>query len=191
MDTKSYHGPTLLSEAMEKYQIDLGLLIAETALWAHPEVHKLLQSNKNLSGAFYPNVRRAKKSQKEARGGTFGGIIFDDNTYANTAIKKAIGVSKNNIKDFACCHIWRDTCYSEECHTVIANLVLLPASLASLTDHNKQIEDILKYRSYVLYKWLPKGVQRPKKPKNYPSYWRTPFEFTEKIKNAISKRKLR
>ena len=105
MDTDSYNGLILLVEASRKHKINLSLVVAETGLWANPEMHKrLLEENK--SGAFYPNVRRARKWEK--RGDVVGGIKLDDNTYANYAIRKAIGIPPKNNKliGFATSHIW-------------------------------------------------------------------------------------
>lgn len=188
MDTDRYDGSSLLVEASRKHKINLSLLVAETALWANPEVHKrLLEENK--SGAFYPNVRRARKG-REKRGDVVGGVKLDDNTYANYAIRQAIGIPPKNNKliGFATCHIWPLTCYDEKYHTAIPNLVLLPASLASLTDHNP-IQAVLQYRSFELYKWVPDGEQRPRKPRDYPDCWKRPFGFTAKIEKAIKNRR--
>jgi hypothetical protein len=180
----------MLIEAARKHQINLGLIVAETALWANPEVHRRLLKD-NRSGAFYPNVRRAAKSKGEKKGGRTGGIRLDDNTYANYAIKKAIGLHRSkNLIGFATCHIWPRTCYDEKYHTAMPNLVLLPAALASLTDHNSEIQALLQYRSFELYKWVPEGELRPPKPKSYPTCWRPPQEFTAKIDKAIRNRRL-
>ena len=185
MDTGLYDGSSLLKEAAKKHGINLSVLVAETSLWANPEVHRqLLKDNKN--GAFYPNVRRAKKG--EGIETLVGGVRLDGNTYANYAIKYAIGIppkSEGKIIGFETCHIWPLTCYDEKYHTAIPNLVLLPAPLASLTDHDSEIQAILQYRSFELYKWIPNGKQRPQKPENYPTCWRRPFEFTEKIEKSI------
>lgn len=143
MNTGVYDGLSLLKEAAKKHAINLSVLIAETSLWANPEVHKeLLKDNK--SGAFYPNVRRANKG--EEKGIRIGEIKLDENIYANYAIKYAIGIppkSKDKINGFATCHIWPLSCYDEKYHTAIPNLVLLPAPLASLTDHDPEIQAIL------------------------------------------------
>lgn len=185
-----YDGPTLLKEAAKKHMINLNLLIAETSLWANPAVHRLLLKN-NKSGAFYPNVRRAKKG-KEKIGDVVGKIKLDGNIYANYAIRYSIGIppKNKNLTRFATCHIWPQTCYDEKYHTAIPNLVLLPASLASLTDHNSDIAAVLQYRSFELYQWFPTGERKPRKPKFYPDCWRRPFEFTARIERKIKNQKL-
>jgi len=188
MDTDRYDGSLLLAEALKRHKINLNLLVAETALWANPAVYKqLLKDNK--SGAWYPKCRRAKKGEK--KGEVVRGIRLDDNTYANSAIRTAIGIPPKNNKliGFATCHIWHGTCYDEKYHTAIPNLVLLPAALASLTDHDDKIKAILQYRTFELYKWVPDGKQRPRKPRHYPDCWKRPFDFTAKIEKAIKNRR--
>lgn len=189
-----YDGPTILREAMERYKINFFPLVAATSFWAHPEAYKLLlEDNRERgfrqNGAFYPHVRRAREKHEERgqriRNGT---ILLDDNTYANNAIKKMIGVS-GNIQHFETCHIWPDSAYNEGTHTAIANLVLLPKDLASLTDHNEEIQDLLKYRSYELYHWRPGNKSIPRRPASYPSNWREPFALTAEVEGAIRRRR--
>lgn len=183
-------GSLMLNKAAKKHQINLSLIVAETALWANPEVHSRL-INDNGSGAFYPNVRRAKKGKGEKRGDRDGAIKLDDNIYANYAIKKAIGRYKSkDLTGYATCHIWPETCYDEKYHTAIPNLVLLPAALASLTDHISEIQALLQYRSFELYKWVPDGKPKPRKPQNYPTCWQSPQAFTQKIDKTIRNRRL-
>jgi hypothetical protein len=122
------------------------------------------------SPATYPNVRRAKVSKGERRGQVVDGIRLDDNTYANRAIKVAIG-HPGILKGFEACHIWPKTCYNERYHTAVANLVLLPRALAGLTDHDSEIQRALQYRAYELYEWWPETEPQPVKPAFYPNNW--------------------
>lgn len=176
----------MLEKAVKKHNIHLTELIAETAIWANPKVHKMLCSD-NESGAWFLNVRRGKKGEK--KGSIIDGIRIDDNTYANNAIKRAIGVSRDSISGFETCHIWPNTCYNNCYHTTIANLILLPRAIASLTDFDTQIENCLKYRSYELYVWCPEGEKKPNKPEHYPNNWREPEEFNSKIEHSLSLRR--
>ncbi|HWQ55093.1 MAG TPA: hypothetical protein VN442_15505 [Bryobacteraceae bacterium] len=43
------------------------------------------------------------------------------------------------FQNCAVCHIWPNSCYDERYHTCVANLVLLPSALASLTDFDPQV----------------------------------------------------
>lgn len=169
----AYDAEEMLRAATAKHNIHLSVLIADTALWANPAVHKWLLS-KHLTGAMFPD-RRRYKAGKENRGETVNGIRFDDNSYANVAIKRAIGLHRSQLVGFEACHIWPKTCYDERYHTVIANLVLLPRALASLTDHDAEIQAALQFRSFELYGWHPAECSPPQRPAFYPADWRPPF----------------
>lgn len=159
----------MLEEALKKHGNILGILVAETAIWANPAVHhRLIQQTGNA--AKYPHIRRAS-GKGEKRGQDINGIRLDDNTYANNAIKWAIG-GRAQVKGYAVCHIW-DT-KSEKDHTVIANLVLVPRALAGITDHHAPTKRMLQYRAYELYGWHPAGQKCPVMPDPYVSCWREP-----------------
>lgn len=108
-------------------------------------------------------------------------VKLDSNNKANQAIKRAILYDlkekygklyqhTENIrvfKDFEACHIWPKTCYNAQYHTSIANVVLLPRPLASLTDHCEAVRAILKYRAWELFRFKPADESEPEKPKYY------------------------
>lgn len=157
-----YNAAEKLKASLTKHGDVLNILIAENALWVHPSIHQQLAQSGNP--AKYPNVRRARPDEK--KGQRVNGVRFDDNTYANNAIKSAFG-GRKNFTGYAACHIWETTCYDERYHTVLANLVLLPRALESLTDHHQPVKEMLRYHSYQLYKWLPEGLNAPNKPDGY------------------------
>ena len=158
-------GIEILREATTRRGIQLSELVADTGIWAHPEVHRRLVAE-NGTGAFFPNMRRYRVGTGERKGQVVGGERLDDNAYANHAIKQATGIRRECIVNFDACHIWRQSCYDSRCHTVIANLVLLPRPLAGLSDHDPEIQASLKYRSYELYGWHPVAP----KPTNPPCF---------------------
>ena len=170
----SFNALQMLEDACSRHNMRLDLLVAETALWAHPEVHRRLVNQKN-SAASYPGVRRVDVSKGEKRGQVIDGVRLDDNTYANRAIKVALGMHRKNLVGFECCHIWPKTCYDTRYHTAVANLVLLPRALAGLTDHNPGIQRAIQYRAFELYGWYPDGEQSPERPQDYPENWREPL----------------
>jgi hypothetical protein len=170
----------LLLESVQRQDIHLSLLVADTGLWANPEFHHRLVRDTG-SAAMFPKVRRARIGQGEVRGQIVEGVRFDDNSYANVAIKRATGLGKS-AEGFEACHIWPLTCYDERCHTAIANIVLLPRALAGLSDHAVEIRTALQYRAFELYGWFPDGEQQPQKPEFYPTKWREPQPDTIKIR---------
>jgi len=137
--------------------------------------------NNTGSAAIFPNVRRARIGQGEQRGKIVDGVRLDDNSYANVAIKRALGLGKS-ADGFEACHIWPLTCYDERYHTAVANIVLLPRALAGLSDHDIEIQRALQYRAYELYKWWPMEMPQPVKPTFYPSEWREPQPFPLKVR---------
>jgi hypothetical protein len=162
----------LLRGACAASGVDLGKLIAATAIWAHPETH-FRQLRQYGTAAVYPGIRRARPGQGEKRG-VVNGCGLDDNSYANLVIKRALGMSRSVAVGFACCHIWPNSCYDARYHTAIANLVLVPAALAGLTDHIPTVQAALQYRAFELYQWHPDEEPAPVRPDDYPRNWRPP-----------------
>lgn len=172
MREPKYKASAMLVESLRRHQFHLSLVVADTGLWANPEAHqRLLRSG---CAAVFPNVRRARIGQGEGRGRVIDGIRLDDNSYANLAIKRVLGVNRGGAEGFEACHIWPRTCYDPRYHTAVANLVLLPRALAGLSDHDAEIQAALQYRAYELFAWQPEGFPEPVKPTFYPSAWRAP-----------------
>lgn len=163
----------LLLEAVRRHNIHLSVLVADTGLWANPDFHLRLVQDTD-SAAMFPRVRRARIGQGEQRGQIVDGIRLDDNSYANVAIKRAVGLGKS-AEGFEACHIWPLTCYDERYHTAPANIVLLPRAIAGLSDHDSEIQKALQYRSFELYGWWPEGIDEPRQPEFYPECWREPL----------------
>lgn len=157
-------GSVVLEEVVVQLNIDLPKLVAGCAFWS--------PVNAAPTTAVYPHIKRARSG--EERGLTSESIRLDDNTYANKVLKDKVA-HLGKFSGFAVCHIWPDTCYDERYHTMPANLVLLPHELASLTDHNRAVEQCLQYKAWELYHWYPEGQKQPEKPANYPNNWREPI----------------
>ena len=165
------NGNQALQKALQKLNINLGCLIAETSIWASPDVCKQL-INETGNVVWFPNLRRGRSGEK--KGSIIDNIKIDDNTYANYAIKNAVGIKRTGIENYNTCHIWPNTCHNERYHTAIPNLVLIPNSIAGLSDHSEEVKKILQYRSFELYGWYPEEEQKPAKPRNYPTNWQEP-----------------
>ena len=159
-------------------------LVAQSAIFCSKEVFEMVKNGElgsrenigNIYGSWYNcKYQRAKHFQK--RGEKCGDITFDDNTYANNAIKLAVlkglekygihGNSRQIFKGFETCHIWPDTCYDARYHTSVANVVLLPREIAGLTDHCQAVEDLLKYEAWKRFRFKPDEEDVPQRPKNY------------------------
>ena len=165
---KRYDAGEMLREAAERHSVDLAILVAETGLWADPELHRLLIAE-NGTGAFFPRHRRIREKTGDLPS---TGEIADEGAYAKHAIMQAIGIPRGYQKGFDACHIWPLTCYDARYHTAPANLVLLPSALHGLADNTPTIRRVLQFRSYELYDWHPIDEPAPTKPHGYPTCWR-------------------
>lgn len=163
----------LLLESLQKHEIHLSLLVADTGLWASPEVHRRLVRETDVV-AMSPTVRRARTGKGEQPGQIVDGIRLDNNSYANAAIKRAVGLGGGQAEGFEACHIWPLTCYDERYHTAPANIVLLPRAIAGLSDHDAEVRAALQYRAFELYGWWPEDQPQPEKPEFYPDEWCEP-----------------
>ena len=180
-----FDAQSMLRESAARHGVRFDVLVAETALWAAPEVHSALLATG--SAAWFPNRRRGR-TQEEKRGTTCDGVIFDDNSYANLAIKRAIGRPRQDFEGFETCHIWAKSCYDERYHTAIANLVLIPRALAGFSDHDPLVSQALQYRAFELFGWHPPEQSAPARPAEYPDCWRAPEPFSEDVRLALARR---
>lgn len=140
-------------------------LVSKTSYWADKKVFKHLR-DKNKFGVWYEHVARGRP-----KGTVRKKTLLDDNTYANYAIKRALAGDHRMFRprSFRVCHIYDGKTKDHRYYTCIANLVLLPSAIHSLTDHYKPVMDVLKYRAYEYYRWRPAGAAVPAKPVYYPS----------------------
>ena len=162
-------------------------LIAQSAIFCSKEVFDKVKagelgSKENLGvgnefGAWYHYTLQRARHDEKRREYKDAVVRFDDNTYANTAIKTAVlkglshygihGGSKQLFRGFEVCHIWPETCYDARYHTSVGNLVLLPREIAGLTDHCMAVEELLKYEAWKRFGFKPAEAEVPAKPKNY------------------------
>ena len=173
-------GLVVLLAAEQATNTDVVALVAAAAVWANPLVHTELLT-KNPLGLWYPGLRRYRKGAGEKKGQVIGGVRLDDNTYANFALKNALPHGPRSYVNYSVCHIWTNSCYDDQCYTAIANLVLIPSPLMSLTDFHPELQHALQYRSWELYQWHPPRTAIPSKPSRYPVSWRAPEPYTAEV----------
>lgn len=173
-----------LRDMMGVLKINIGELIAKTAIWAPRELHDACKK-----GCCYAKskVRRRKPKELGSCDSQNPQIKLDSNNYPNSQMKRMAksyyGIA---VKEYHVCHLWERTCYDPRFHTCYANLVMLPSALASLTDYDDWVQDVLKYRAWELYRWYPEESSQPKKPKNYPEDWAYPIPKQKKTKKEKS-----
>jgi hypothetical protein len=165
-----------LDRATTRLGIDFAALVAEVGIWASPEAHARNVTPSSPTGAVRPDVRRARPGSGEKPGAVVDGIRLDRNNYAGQAIRAAVGLGAE-LAGYQACHVWPGTCYDARYHTVLANLVLIPAPIVSLTDHAPEVVAALKFRSFELYGWKPVEAEAPTRPPNHPTSWREPVRI--------------
>jgi len=205
IQSKRFNAQKELSTAIKELGIDLGKLVAKTAIFVNPETVEALKKD-NLTRykinepIWRPNCKRKTTGLKGFDNET--NLYLDDNTMANQSIKTALGFKANEFYNYEVCHIWPKSCYDIRYHTCITNIVLIPRAIASLTDFNLEIEKLLQYRAFDLYNWVPKKYGEknsehdtqvsPKEPIQPASYdvkdWKHPFPCNETIINSINRR---
>lgn len=181
------NGLKIFETAVSELKIDVANLIAKTAIWVNPEVVKILQKVKgNEFACWYMNSRRYNIGLKEKRRTYQNGEYLDDNLIPNQIMKNLTGC-KITPDTFVVCHIFdegRNT-YHKNYYSSIPNMVLIPKPISEL-DRHKHIKDLLKYKSYDLYKI--KLVKNIIKPEGYDKLcWREPLEFKESVKKKVEK----
>lgn len=139
-------------------------LVARTAIWAPMEA-VMAQKPEELI------YLRLKAGKDEKKGDECGIYKLDDNTQANRIIKAAVKKYLHFAiapKEWHVCHIWEGSCYDPRYHTNLRNLVLLPSSIYSLTDYDKNVSAMLKHRAAELFGgWTPENRSLPPKPPHY------------------------
>jgi hypothetical protein len=86
--------PLSLEEAPDQLKIDLRPLVAVCGYWSPIEAFKQWMKENGL-GVWYVRVKRYKLGECGKIGQEQDGIKHDNNTYANTAIKRACGFQKS------------------------------------------------------------------------------------------------
>ncbi len=162
-------------------------LVAKNARWVHSEVCKAMKGE-----AVYPMTRRARSG--EERGNVDAdGVQVSDNSQAQQAFFPALGKRPEDFENIKLCHIYDSKAGGlEKGHfTNLANMVLLPQALASLSEF-EPVNQALKRHSYDLYDHYtgPDGAIPPEPIKHYP--WREADSLSkDEIENIVARLKRR
>ncbi|WP_043586734.1 hypothetical protein [Geminisphaera colitermitum] len=179
----------LISDTENAKGVKLAEFIAATSVWASLETYQHVITY-FPDGCLVPNTRRARWGDTLP-----DGVNFDSNQQASAAIRLLTGIPRSK-SGFSACHIYEDSCYDTRYHTCVANLVLIPDSLESLTDHYPHVIECLKYRAWELYEWRIEGEiawdasrSSPVLPDGYRLLqWRAPVPLSDRIRRNIERR---
>lgn len=131
--------------------------VAEMTVFSHPATVSQTK-NQNIFKIIRDASKRGQISSQH-------NAMFDDNNGPARAFEWAID-TKLDWKDVQFNHIYSDS-QNVHLYTSLANLCITPAFLAKLTDTDSSVVELLKYRSYDLYGFVPSNEPVPKKPAYY------------------------
>lgn len=100
-------------------------------------------------------------------------IGFDDNK-APTDVFMWCNGWRRRPRDLQFNHVY-DNSQDPECYTSLANLCVTPSFLAKLTDTDKVVKELLRYRVWDIYGWHPSGTEKPIEPIRYSEMTWAPF----------------
>ena len=152
---QSVSAPNLGSDALV-----LGAIAVRHCRFPHPEVVS------RLHGAVFPVIRDTqKRSQVETVDGRR--IMYDDNTTPRWALLWSHGFETTaHCKGWTFAHVWNES-KNPDAYTHVANLVMMPECLASLSDKDGPLVPFLRYHAETVYGWRPQGKPEVGKPSGY------------------------
>lgn len=122
---------------------------------------------KRTCNPVFPTIRNSGKRGEigEAKSRK---IMFDDNTTPRWALLWTHGykTTAHPRNGWTFAHVW-DESKDPDSYTHLANLVMIPECLASLSDKEGPLVSYLKYHSQSCYEWLPEDKPEIEKPERY------------------------
>ena len=168
-----FDGKTVLRFVLEalEYQ-SISQAIAALTMFSHPQT---------VEQSRYRNLFRVIRCRVINERGKYqclvdgSRIMLDDNTAPTEAFIWANGISRSTYQDVQFNHICPDST-DVSLYTNLANICVSPAFLAKLTDTDKEICELLRFRAYDLYGgFAPAGII-PNKPAVYDNLsWAAPL----------------
>jgi hypothetical protein len=133
--------------------------VASLTLFSHPDTVRQTDGK-----ALFPTIRNAaRRRQKVEKDGRL--LAYDDNKSPTDAFLWCNGIAKK-LKDVQFNHVYLNSQDADQ-YTSLANLCVTPAFLAKLTDTNERVLNLLRYRVYALYRWVPVAHEPPSEPAGY------------------------
>jgi hypothetical protein len=133
--------------------------VASLTLFSHPETVRQTGCK-----AVFPTIRNAaRRGRSVEHSGRM--LAYDDNKSPTDAFLWCNGITKK-LKDVQFNHVYVNSQDPDQ-YTCLANLCVTPAFLAKLTDTNEPVRNLLRYRVYDLYGWVPAGHEPPSEPNGY------------------------
>ena len=152
--------------------------VASLTLFSHP------QTVRQTGGqALFPSIRNTSRVGAIDMHGDRR-VLMDDNKSPTDAFLWANGLTRRG-PDTQFNHVYGAS-LDPDAYTSLANLCMTPAFIAKLTDTNKNIRRLLRYRSYQLYQWTPTGYAPPERPEEYETLeWAAPLPPVADVCSAV------
>lgn len=112
-------------------------------------------------------------------------MMIDDNKGPTDAFTWVHGIAKTQYQDVQFSHIWAES-RDVGVYTNLANICVLPAFLAKLSDVHTSVRAILQFRAFTLYAgWRPDSKPIPVKPAGYDDLlWAEPHPAITDVEGA-------
>lgn len=159
----SKNRPLPIPESLDEYALALAEIIVKKSWVPHPKVVRA------LGRAVFPTVRAKKDHPRlsEIRQGKNVLGMYDDNTTPRWALLWAHGIrATGHPSGWTFAHVWENA-DDIEAYTHLANLVMVPECLASLTDKSGPLTTFLRWHAWTAYQWKPSSENEPAKPECY------------------------
>jgi len=158
----------------------LASIVAKTSWLPHPEVVK------ELKEAIFPTTRYKSNHPRHSlimeEGSEVG--MYDDNCTPTWALLWSHEIRGGTKKGWTTAHVWPASSDITS-YTHLANLTLVPEPFASMTDKNGPLVAYLRWHSWQIYGWKPKGENELTKPDGYDKIvWRY-FPVVKNPREAI------
>lgn len=152
--------------------------VASLTLFSHP-----LTVSQTECKAIFPSIRNPRRvGQIDLHEGRR--VLLDDNKTPTEAFLWANGLSRRG-PDTQFNHVYA-TSLDVDAYTALPNICMTPAFIAKLTDTSSFVRSLLRFRSFQLYGWTPKGVEPPARPDEYESLeWATPLPAVPDVRVVI------
>jgi len=140
-------------------------IILKTSYWVSKDTYDLI-GDKTSRGVYYPFSIRIQKDNAGWKEINNEWLFTAQNQKPQDALSfsltgKSWGTIKKSWpagKKFTCCHIYdKKNTKDWKTYTNVANLILVPQPLKSITDHDIEVVEFLKRISYTLYDWKPEN----------------------------------
>lgn len=156
----------------------LAQAVASLAIFSHPQTVRQTEGK-----ALFPSIRDPKRvGQFDIIEGRR--VLLDDNKSATDAFLWANGLSRRG-PDTQFNHVYSASA-DPDAYTALPNLCMTPAFIAKLTDTNREIGALLRYRSFALYQWVPRGFDPPQRPDEYESLeWAAPLPQVDDVRSTV------